>query len=238
MPVPPAHAAPFFSRQFLPNSPPGGVAQTFDELQPELEQPTWIRDLMRGDDFHMRVGSRQGAATPPVLLDEEIRTQFALHYDASISDLLKDIRTPLRYTDFSAEVAPRLLVNCPGWPLGRKLNIHNIRQGSLMLDAGLQVDDKPPVRVVRSPAAEHYLALQDGKLMRTPAAGDCFYIAVLASMEPQERRELLAAAGCTGTDAEHFASAVLALRHHLANHLSEHRQDYRDLIVQLQALIA
>ncbi len=231
-------SAPASSQPLVANSRLASPATTFDELQPEPRQPSWIARLMKGDDADMRVGDRGGASTPPILLEKDTYAHLDQDYDELLDGLLKDIRTPGLYTDFSSEVAPRLLVNCLGWPFGRTLDIHNIHGGSLMLEAGLQVDDHPPVRIVRWPEVLHYMALQNGVLMRTPAAGECFYIAVLASMEPHERQELLAAAGCTGQDAEHLATAALALRHHLARHLGEHREDYRDLLLRLQSLVA
>lgn len=211
--------------------------RTFDELRPEPDQPTWIPALMQGDDFDLMVGSTRGAPEPALLLDEAIDSRFAAHYDSALDELLVDLRTPRQYTDFSAEVAPRLIVDCPGWPIGRQLDIHNVLTGSLMLQTGVQMGGLSPVRIVRHAAAHHYLGLQNGVLMAIPGAGDCFYIALLASMAPGDRAELLEAAGCTGPDAQDLDKAALALRHHVARHLSQHRAHYRDPLVQLECLI-
>jgi hypothetical protein len=192
---------------------------------------------MQGDDFEMMVGSTQGAPEPVFLLDEDIDSRFAMYYDMALDELLADLQTPRRYTDFSSEVAPRLIVDCPGWPVGRQLDIHNVLTGSLMLQTGLRVGGLPPVRIVRHAAGHHYMALQNGVLLSIPGAGDCFYLSVLAAMEPNERAELLDAAGCTGPQARNLDQAALALRQHLARHLSQHREHYRDQLVQLECLI-
>jgi hypothetical protein len=192
--------------------------------------------LTGGEDPDAAMGATGGTLDPALLLDPETQASFAHVFDATVDQLLQDIRTPRQWTDFSADLSPRVLVDVPAWPVGRTLDIHDAQTGTLMLRFGEPMADRLPVRVARWPQADRYAAVQGEHLLTMPPGGDGFYAAVLGSMVPEERLELLQAAGCTESAAQWLGPSATRLREHLAKHLDRHREDYRSAIVLHQFL--
>lgn len=211
------------------------TAHRFAELRPAAS-PAWLGLLTRGDDLEAAMGATGDTLDPALLLDPETLASFAHVFDDAVDQLLHDLRTPRQWTDFSADLSPRVLVDVPAWPVGRTLDIHDAQSGTLMLRFGEPMADRLPVRVARWPQGDRYAAVQGGHLLTTPADGDGFLSAVLTSMVPEERLELLRAAGCTEAGAQWLGPSVTQLRKHLAQHLDQHRERYRSSIVLHQFL--
>lgn len=219
--------------------PHGGrpTPRYFDQLQPLQDQPRWVRTLLSGKNKELYEGAPGAEADPKTLITDGPASSFATDYDTALNEVLEDIRTPGRWSGFAAELAPRFITQCAGWPLGRTLDIHNSLTGSLMSRAGEQLLQLTPVRVARMMLSDHYVAMQGSQLLDIPGDGDCFYAALLASMTPRERSALLEICGCTGPQASSLEHATAALRRHFANHLDLYRSGYREQITQLHALM-
>lgn len=207
--------------------PPLASGLRFDQLKLTVSQPHWLNSMSK--DY--------GVEEPELLLSEPINTEFTQDYDAAMNKLLEDIRTPGLWSRFDAELGPRLLAHCPGWPKGRALFIHNVVDGGLLSAAGPKGSAMEPIRVARSMDDRHYLPLADGRMLDVPYDGDCLYTAVLAAMQPQERLALLKACGCPEADGQTLGRATLALRRHFADHLSRHREVYQKQIIEWHAVL-
>lgn len=210
--------------------------ENFSQLLKQRIQPSWVSRLPLNPP--QEPGTDEGSWwAVPLLAPAGTSPASAASQDTMINDLLQEIRQPGHWTGFSAELAPRLLVDCPGWPVGRSLDIVNADTGTLLSRAGRPVAGAAPVTVARLAEAQHYVAVVQEALIEVPADGDCFYVAVLASLSAKERESLLRASGCAPHERQSLAPAVAALRQHFANHLSDHRDHYRDQILRLHALL-
>ncbi|ALV06246.1 hypothetical protein DES44_1708 [Roseateles depolymerans] len=198
----------------------------FNQLRSSLLQPLWLDSL-----------STDTVMEDPGLLLTDIDTAFSRDYDAAMRPLLDDIRTPGVWSQFSAELAPRLLADCPGWPKGRALFIHDAVNGDLRSTAGPKGTGMEPIRLALGMANQHYRPLADGRMLDVPLDGDCFYTAVLAAMQPKERLTLLKACGCAEEDRETLGPAALSLRRHFADYVDRHREDYRKQIIEWHAVL-
>ncbi|MBB3196555.1 hypothetical protein [Roseateles terrae] len=214
---------------------PEPSAQRFEELRPTAAPP-WLKALVEGEAPDAAMGATGATVDPALVLDRETQALFAPEFSTAVEQLLHDVRTPRRWTDFSADLAPRLLADLAAWPVGRTLDIHDAQTGALMFRFGEPMADRAPVRVTRSPRGDRYATVQGAEVLAIPHGGDAFYAAVLGSMAPQERLSLLKAAGCTESSAQWLGASVLKLREYLARHLDQHREDYRSSIVLHQFL--
>lgn len=205
---------------------PPPSSQRFEQLKPWLLQPLWLDSLSKDTVVE----------DPGLLLTEDIDNAFSRDYDAAMRPVLDDIRAPGRWSRFSAELAPRVLADCPGWPKGRALFIHDVANGDLLSAAGPRDAGMEPIRLARNMADQHYLPVADGRILDVPYDGDCFYTAALAAMQPKERLALLKACGCAEEDRETLGRAALSLRNHFADHVDRHREDYRKRIIEWHAM--
>ncbi len=213
---------------------PERAIQRFEELRPTIS-PAWTDELVASEARGAAAGASGDSVDPALLLSPETLASLAPTFSAAVDQLLRDIRTPMRWTDFSADLSPRLLVDLAAWPVGRTLDIHDAQTGALMFRFGEPMADRVPVRVARSPQGDRYAAVQGAETLLSPN-DDGFYTSVLAAMAPKERLELLKAAGCTESTAEWVGPSVSKLREHLAGHLEQHQEDYRSSIVLHQFL--
>lgn len=154
-------------------------------------------------------------------------------FHRGVLSIVLDVATRGKWSGPSSILPPQLLQGCPGWPLGRPLEIVEAQDHAALSHAGRRSSGIEPVRIVRTPGTEVYAGLRDGQRVEVEPDGDSFYAAVLAALSDADRQTLLRAAGC---EAHHMASiphAVTALREHFANYLLNHREEHHAFIARV-----
>jgi hypothetical protein len=206
----------------------------FDNLKPFRLQPSWLKntvnpahapDVTAPVEFEPQDTQAPGA--------EHLMTPFAANFDREMRTILEQIREPGSWASFSAELPPRFITACPGWPAGRPLHIHHVDNGAQLFCSELAGKDRPPVVVALDLKNSHYQGVSEGTLLENDLDGNCFYAAVLASLPKEEREALLSACGVQHVETCFLPEATAALRHHFANHLALNMEAYRDRILQL-----
>lgn len=154
-------------------------------------------------------------------------------FNGQVLDIVLDIAARGQWTGPSSALPPRLLQGCPGWPLGRPLEIVQAQAHGRFPAAGMRSSGIEPVRIVQQPGTDVYAGLRDGRLVEVRPDVDSFYAAVLVSLSDTDRQTLLTAAGCEAHNMASLPHAVAALRKHFATYLLNHREEHRGLIAQV-----
>ncbi|SEL44964.1 hypothetical protein SAMN05216359_109112 [Roseateles sp. YR242] len=203
---------------------------SFDSLIALAPQPGWIPTWSPlPHDTITDADATNGATVEPL-------SPFNAYYDQLMDRSIEEIRTPGNWRGFGAELAPRFITDCPGWPTGQGLEILNNHNGDLMSRCGSTADGSSPIRLVRDCVQQHYMPLVGPAVMSAPANGDCFYFSVLAAMSPENRKNLLQSAIPDVASAAP-AEAVRALRSIFATFLEQRREDYRERILGLHVQV-
>ncbi|WAC75692.1 hypothetical protein OU995_13765 [Roseateles sp. SL47] len=109
----------------------------------------------------------------------------------SLKKAVEEVRTPGQWTDLGGELAPHLITQVQGWPADRELQIKDQNGqplGSFRPNGRI---GRPPVILSLNAQEGHYSATQNGRHVPVRSGGDCFFVAVLQSLDAKERDDLL-----------------------------------------------
>jgi hypothetical protein len=141
---------------------------------------SWVNTIVRDAGAENRLRDAppaQGRPTPQM--------------SPSLKKAVEEVRTPGQWTDLGGELAPHLITQVQGWPADRELQIKDQNGqplGSFRPNGRI---GRPPVILSLNAQERHYSATQNGRHVPVRSGGDCFFVAVLQSLDAKERDDLL-----------------------------------------------
>ncbi len=164
--------------------------------------------------------SREMLPASPIGKHSELDQQQQLLKQQAINTIISDIQTDGSWNNIAGEIAVKAVTGIPTWPCDNHVEVR--LTGGHYIEYGRQVTTRP---LVLQLAQGHYEAVIAGKVTAVASDGNCFYHALLLTLNDTEQQQLLGTAfipyGRKSVADDSGNPNVMALRRLLASHLQD-----------------